>query len=83
MVFNIRSLFLSDSQKQVEAEVRNIGLAHTIRDVITGSNHEVHVDSYQKKQAVKALQKAKPAQVNDLITILKAMPDPTVVEFKT
>lgn len=36
MVFNIRNLFLSDSQKQVEAEVRNIGLAHTIRDVITG-----------------------------------------------
>lgn len=32
---------------------------------------------------MKALQKAKPAQVNELITILKAMPDPTVVEFKT
>lgn len=37
MVFNFRNLFLSDSQKQVEAEVRNIGLAHTIRDVITGT----------------------------------------------
>lgn len=47
-----------------------------------GSNHETHVDSYQKKKAVKALQKAKPAEVNDLINILKAMPDPTVVEFK-
>ncbi|GJJ77832.1 hypothetical protein EMPS_10191 [Entomortierella parvispora] len=78
----IRHLFQSSSQKQVEAEARNIGLAHTIRDLITGANHETHVDSYQKKKAVKALQKAPPAQVNDLITILKAMPDPTVVEFK-
>ncbi|KAF9423929.1 hypothetical protein BGZ94_008137 [Podila epigama] len=83
MKLNVRRLFLSDSQKQVEDEVRNIGLAHTIRDLITGSNHEIHVDSFQKKQAVKALQKAKPAQVNELITILKAMPDPTVVEFTT
>ncbi|KAF9403760.1 hypothetical protein BGX21_010556, partial [Mortierella sp. AD011] len=47
------------------------------------SSHEAHVDAYQKKKAVKALQKAKPQQVNELITILKAMPDPTVVEFKT
>ncbi|KAF9905245.1 hypothetical protein EC991_001897 [Linnemannia zychae] len=77
-----RNLFLSESQRQVEAEARNIGLAHSIRDLITGSNHETHVDSYQKKKAVKALQKAKPAEVNDLINILKAMPDPTVVEFK-
>ncbi|KAG0049175.1 hypothetical protein BGZ83_006001 [Gryganskiella cystojenkinii] len=79
---NIRGLFLSESQKQVEAEARNIGLAHTIRDLITGSNHETHVDDHQKKKAVKALQKADPAQVNDLITILKAMPDPSVMEFK-
>ncbi|KAF8941676.1 hypothetical protein BGZ58_000012 [Dissophora ornata] len=72
---SFRNLLLSDSQRQVEAEARNISLAHTIRDLIT--------DSYQKKQAVKALQKAPPAQVNELISILKAMPDPTVVEFKT
>ncbi|KAF9584196.1 hypothetical protein BGW38_007261 [Lunasporangiospora selenospora] len=77
-----RNLFLSENQKQVEAEARNIGLAHTIRDLITGSNHETHLDTYQKQQAVKALQKAKPHQVNELITILKAMPDPSVVEFK-
>ncbi|KAG0281598.1 hypothetical protein BGZ96_001070 [Linnemannia gamsii] len=82
MVLSLRSLFQSESQRQVEAEARNIGLAHSIRDLITGSNHETHVDSYQKKKAVKALQKAKPAEVNDLINILKAMPDPTVVEFK-
>ncbi|KAG0298569.1 hypothetical protein BGZ97_004018 [Linnemannia gamsii] len=82
MVLTFRSLFQSESQRQVEAEARNIGLAHSIRDLITGSNHETHVDSYQKKKAVKALQKAKPAEVNDLINILKAMPDPTVVEFK-
>ncbi|KAF9437343.1 hypothetical protein BGZ76_001109 [Entomortierella beljakovae] len=80
---SFKGLFQSESQRQVEAEARNIGLAHTIRDLITGSNHEIHVDSYQKKKAVKALQKADPAQVNDLISILKAMPDPTVVEFKT
>ncbi|KAF9123464.1 hypothetical protein BGW39_008932 [Mortierella sp. 14UC] len=79
---SFRNLFLSENQRQVEAEARNIGLAHSIRDLITGSNHETHVDSYQKKKAVKALQKAKPAEVNDLINILKAMPDPTVVEFK-
>ncbi|KAF8931531.1 hypothetical protein BGZ47_011793 [Haplosporangium gracile] len=82
MVLSFRSLFQSESQRQVEAEARNIGLAHSIRDLITGSNHETHVDSYQKKQAVKALQKAKPAEVNNLINILKAMPDPTMVEFK-
>ncbi|KAF9549396.1 hypothetical protein EC957_003785 [Mortierella hygrophila] len=82
MVLSFRSIFQSESQRQVEAEARNIGLAHSIRDLITGSNHETHVDSYQKKKAVKALQKAKPAEVNDLINILKAMPDPTVVEFK-
>lgn len=148
MVLSFRSLFQSESQRQVEAEARNIGLAHSIRDLITGkdrsppllpntntnlyilpthqkgyllssffswtsyphrlifthciysqffvsrvfflqtggviigSNHETHVDSYQKKKAVKALQKAKPSEVNDLINILKAMPDPTVVEFK-
>ncbi|KAF9913526.1 hypothetical protein BX616_009911 [Lobosporangium transversale] len=80
---SFRNIFLSETQRQVEAEARNIGLAHTIRDLITGANHEIHVDSYQKKKAVKALQKAKPAQVNELITILKAMPDPTVGEFKT
>ncbi|KAF9113902.1 hypothetical protein BGX27_000591 [Mortierella sp. AM989] len=79
---SFRGLF-SESQRQVEAEARNIGLAHTIRDLITGSSHEAHVDAFQKKKAVKALQKANPAQVNELITILKAMPDPTVVEFKT
>ncbi|KAF9148135.1 hypothetical protein BG015_010166 [Linnemannia schmuckeri] len=82
MMLSFRSLFQSESQRQVEAEARNIGLAHSIRDLITGSNHETHVDSYQKKKAVKALQKAKPAEVNNLINILKAMPDPTVVEFK-
>ncbi|KAF9996068.1 hypothetical protein BGZ80_010375 [Entomortierella chlamydospora] len=80
---SFRGLFLSESQRQVESEARNIGLAHTIRDLITGSSHEAHVDAYQKNKAVKALQKAKPQQVNELITILKAMPDPTVVEFKT
>ncbi|KAF9363103.1 hypothetical protein BGX34_004870 [Mortierella sp. NVP85] len=80
---SFRNMFLSDNQRQVKAEARNIGLAHTIRDLITGSNHETHVDTYQKKRAVKALQKAKPTQVNELITILKAMPDPTVKEFKT
>ncbi|KAF9931029.1 hypothetical protein FBU30_010945 [Linnemannia zychae] len=79
---SFRNLFLSENQRQIEAEARNISLAHSIRDLITGSNHETHVDSYQKKKAVKALQKAKPAEVNDLINILKAMPDPTVIEFK-
>ncbi|KAF9204236.1 hypothetical protein BGZ49_005549 [Haplosporangium sp. Z 27] len=80
---SFRGLFQSESQRQIEAEAQNIGLAHTIRDLITGTSHEAHVDAFQKKKAVKALQKAKPAQVNELISILKAMPDPTVVEFKT
>ncbi|KAF9181967.1 hypothetical protein BGZ51_005044 [Haplosporangium sp. Z 767] len=82
MVVSFRNLFISENQRHVEAEARNIGLAHTIRDLITGANHETHVDNYQKKKVVKVLQKADPVQVNELITILKAMPDPTVVEFK-
>ncbi|CAO3569760.1 unnamed protein product [Mortierella alpina] len=81
MVVSIRNIFTSESQRQVKAEEHNIGLAHAIRDLITGSNHETHVDNHRKKKAVKALQKAHPGQVNDLIVILKAMPDPTVNEF--
>ncbi|KAF9559256.1 hypothetical protein EC968_006666 [Mortierella alpina] len=82
MVVSIRNIFTSESQRQVKAEEHNIGLAHAIRDLITGSNHEPHVDNHRKKKAVKALQKAHPGQVNELIVILKAMPDPTVTEFK-
>ncbi|KAF9983024.1 hypothetical protein BGZ75_005522 [Mortierella antarctica] len=81
MVVSIRNIFTSESQRQVKAEEHNIGLAHAIRDLITGSNHETHVDNHRKKKAVKALQKAHPGQVNELIVILKAMPDPTVSEF--
>ncbi|KAF9286337.1 hypothetical protein BGZ68_003034 [Mortierella alpina] len=81
MVVSIRNIFISENQRQVKAEEHNIGLAHAIRDLITGSNHETHVDNHRKKKAVKALQKAHPGQVNDLIVILKAMPDPTVNEF--
>jgi hypothetical protein len=33
---SFKNMFLSDSQRQVKAEARNIGLAHTIRDLITG-----------------------------------------------
>ncbi|KAG0201259.1 hypothetical protein BGX28_005882 [Mortierella sp. GBA30] len=82
MVVSFRNIFISENQRQVKAEAHNIGLAHAIRDLITGSNHEAPVDNYRKKKAVKALQKAHPDQVNELITILKAMPDPTVVKFK-
>lgn len=38
MVLSFRSLFQSESQRQVEAEARNIGLAHSIRDLITGKD---------------------------------------------
>ncbi|KAF9976878.1 hypothetical protein BGZ73_007586 [Actinomortierella ambigua] len=47
-----------------------------------GSDHSAHVDTVRKKKVVKALQKAPPAQVNEVIAILKAMPDPTIAEFK-
>ncbi|KAG0241318.1 hypothetical protein BGW41_006037 [Actinomortierella wolfii] len=47
-----------------------------------GADHSVHVDTIRKKKVVKALQKAPPSQVNEVIAILKAMPDPTIAEFK-
>ncbi|KAG0266492.1 hypothetical protein DFQ27_009698 [Actinomortierella ambigua] len=47
-----------------------------------GSDHSAHVDTVRKKKVVKALQKAPPSQVNEVIAILKAMPDPTIAEFK-
>lgn len=37
---SFKNLFLSDSQRQVKAEAHNIGLAHTIRDLITGKPEE-------------------------------------------
>ncbi|KAG0329402.1 hypothetical protein BGZ99_002113 [Dissophora globulifera] len=42
-----------------------------------GADHEAHVDGKQKKNVVKALQNADPAKVNEIISLLKAMPDPT------
>ncbi|KAF9924309.1 hypothetical protein FBU30_005675 [Linnemannia zychae] len=42
-----------------------------------GADHEALVDSKEKKKVIKALQNAKPEQVNEIISLLKAMPDPT------
>ncbi|KAI1317174.1 hypothetical protein EDD11_008866 [Mortierella claussenii] len=50
-------------------------LLHTF---FQGADHEAHVDGQQKKKVVKALQHADPAKVNEIIALLKAMPDPTI-----
>ncbi|GJJ68891.1 hypothetical protein EMPS_01237 [Entomortierella parvispora] len=42
-----------------------------------GVDHEIQVDGRQKSKLVKALQSANPDKVNEVIKILKAMPDPT------
>ncbi|KAF9571358.1 hypothetical protein EC968_000674 [Mortierella alpina] len=42
-----------------------------------GVTRSAHVDTNQKKKVVKALQHADPVKVNEVIALLKAMPDPT------
>ncbi|KAG0214704.1 hypothetical protein BGX33_001903 [Mortierella sp. NVP41] len=49
----------------------------TLHTSFQGTDHEAHVDGQQKKKVIKALQSANPAQVNEIIALLKAMPDPT------
>ncbi|KAG0266520.1 hypothetical protein BG011_002010 [Mortierella polycephala] len=49
----------------------------TLHTSFQGVDHEAHVDFRQKKKVVKALQHADPAKVNEIIALLKAMPDPT------
>ncbi|KAG0288100.1 hypothetical protein BGZ96_008079 [Linnemannia gamsii] len=49
----------------------------TLHTYFQGVDHEALVDTAQKKKVVKALQLANPAQVNEIISLLKAMPDPT------
>lgn len=49
----------------------------TLHSSFQGFDHEALVDTKEKKKVVKALQLANPAQVNEIISLLKAMPDPT------
>ncbi|KAF9182604.1 hypothetical protein BGZ51_004657 [Haplosporangium sp. Z 767] len=49
----------------------------TLHTSFQGVDHEAHVDCRQKKKVVKALQHADVAKVNEIIALLKAMPDPT------
>ncbi|KAG0057076.1 hypothetical protein BGZ83_001925 [Gryganskiella cystojenkinii] len=42
-----------------------------------GYDHEIHVDGRQKSKLIKAFQAANPDKVNEIIKLLKAMPDPT------
>ncbi|KAG0364025.1 hypothetical protein BC939DRAFT_445887 [Gamsiella multidivaricata] len=49
----------------------------TLHTFFQGADHEAHVSGQQKKKVVKALQHADPAKVNEIIALLKAMPDPT------
>ncbi|KAF9169469.1 hypothetical protein BGX21_003891 [Mortierella sp. AD011] len=49
----------------------------TLHTFFQGVDHEAHVDERQKRKVIKALQLADPAKVNEVISILKAMPDPT------
>ncbi|KAF9926514.1 hypothetical protein BGZ65_007249 [Modicella reniformis] len=48
-----------------------------IHTFFQGGDHEARVDSQQKRKVIKALQHADPAKVNEVIAILKAMPDPS------
>ncbi|KAG9068872.1 hypothetical protein KI688_011161 [Linnemannia hyalina] len=49
----------------------------TLHTSFLGLDHEALVDTKEKKKVVKALQLANPAQVNEIISLLKAMPDPS------
>ncbi|KAF9912842.1 hypothetical protein EC991_008708 [Linnemannia zychae] len=49
----------------------------TLHTFFQGVDHEALVDTREKKKVVKALQLANPAQVNEIIAFLKAMPDPS------
>ncbi|KAG0373155.1 hypothetical protein BGX24_012080 [Mortierella sp. AD032] len=49
----------------------------TLHTSFQGVDHEALVDCRQKKKVIKALQLANPAQVNEIISLLKAMPDPS------
>ncbi|KAF9278271.1 hypothetical protein BGZ68_008677 [Mortierella alpina] len=46
-----------------------------------GATRSAHVDTNQKKKVVKALQHADPVKVNEVIALLKAMPDPTTAHL--
>ncbi|KAF9184654.1 hypothetical protein BGZ49_004411, partial [Haplosporangium sp. Z 27] len=50
----------------------------TLHTFFQGADHEAHVDGHKKEKVVKALQLANPDKVNEVISILKAMPDPTL-----
>ncbi|KAG0026118.1 hypothetical protein BGZ81_006605 [Podila clonocystis] len=51
----------------------------TVKTSFEGVDHEVQVDMREKKKVVRALQKANPTQVNEVITLLKAMPEPSTI----
>ncbi|KAG0037070.1 hypothetical protein BGZ82_003214 [Podila clonocystis] len=51
----------------------------TVKTSFEGVDHEAQVDMREKKKVVRALQKANPTQVNEVITLLKAMPDPSTI----
>ncbi|KAG0197965.1 hypothetical protein BGX28_008556 [Mortierella sp. GBA30] len=46
----------------------------------SGADHVSYVDAFQKENVVKALQYADPVKVNEVITFLRAMPDPTATQ---
>ncbi|KAF8936603.1 hypothetical protein BGZ58_003986 [Dissophora ornata] len=55
----------------------------TLHTFFQGADHEAHVNGHQKKKVVSALQHADAAKVNEVILILKAMPDPTKLAATT
>lgn len=51
----------------------------TVKTSFEGVDHEAQVDMREKKKVVRALRNASPAQVNEVISLLKAMPDPSTI----
>ncbi|KAG0090656.1 hypothetical protein BGZ93_001325 [Podila epicladia] len=51
----------------------------TVKTSFKGVDHEAQVNMREKKKVVLALRKASPAQVNEVISLLKAMPDPSTI----
>ncbi|KAF9211391.1 hypothetical protein BGZ59_008143 [Podila verticillata] len=51
----------------------------TVKTSFEGVDHEAQVDMREKQKVVRALRKANPAQVNEVISLLKAMPDPSTI----
>ncbi|KAG0244972.1 hypothetical protein B0O80DRAFT_501252 [Mortierella sp. GBAus27b] len=69
--------FMKDLVSAFNSQPASSTSSSTLRTFFKGVDHEVHVDGRQMKQVVGALLHSDPAKINEIINILKAMPEPT------